>query len=90
MPGALEECCAYFCTGLSVFGVLGLFFMGYTLKSGNHWFLGVSKEGADASAMACFYAGVIYAVYLFYCGAKVMSWSGKKGDGSEELMHSDV
>ena len=24
MPGALEECCAYFCTGLSVFGVLGL------------------------------------------------------------------
>ena len=29
-----------------------------------------TQEGADASAMACFYAGVIYAVYLFYCGAK--------------------
>ena len=67
----MDTCCAYFCTGMSVFGVAGLLFMYGILKSGGEWYLGVSKEEAPAAASACLVASVIYAVYLFYCGLKL-------------------
>lgn len=64
-------------------------FMGYLLSSGNHWFLGVSKEGAEAAATACYLAAGIYLVYLVFCGMKVMQWNAKGGD-SEALLHSEA
>ena len=40
----MDACCAYFCTGLSIFGVLGLLFMYGILSSGGEWFLGISSN----------------------------------------------
>ena len=40
----MDTCCAYFCTGLSIFGLGGLLFMFTILQSGGEWYLGVSKE----------------------------------------------
>ena len=35
----MNTCCAYFCTGMSIFGVAGLLFMYGILTSGGEWFL---------------------------------------------------
>ena len=67
----MDTCCAYFCTGLSIFGLGGLLFMFTILQSGGEWYLGVSKEEAPAAANACLVASAIYAIYLVYCGLKL-------------------
>ena len=67
----MNTCCAYFCPGMSVMGVLGLTFMWAILSNGGEWYLGVSEEDAPTAASACLVAAGIYAVYLFYCGSKI-------------------
>lgn len=68
----IDVCCAYFCTGLSVFGVIALLFLYGVLTSGGEWYLGVSHEDAPAAASACMVAAGIYGLYLIYCGMKLM------------------
>ena len=67
----MDTCCAYFCTGISVFGVVGLLFMYCIFQAGGEWYLGVSEEDAPAAASACLVAAVIYMIYLAYCGMKL-------------------
>ena len=66
-----DLCCAYFCTGLSIFGVAGLLFMYTILTNGGEWYLGVTEKEAPAAASACLIAAGIYLVYLLYCGMKL-------------------
>jgi hypothetical protein len=81
----MDTCCAYFCTGMSVFGLVGLVFMYGVLSFGGEWYLGVSPEEAPAAASACLVAAGIYAVYLLYCGLKLKSLdSGPKGKVADE------
>ena len=70
-PPRHDRSCAYFCTGMSSFGVIGLLFMYTILTSGGEWYLGVSEEDAPAAASACLVAAGIYLVYLIYCGLKI-------------------
>merc|ERR1712046_490939 len=70
-------CCIYFCTGLSVFGVVALIFMGVVLGNGGNWYLGVPDDGAAAAASACFVAAAIYGFYVLCCGF-LMTKLGKK------------
>ena len=81
----MNTCCAYFCTGMSIFGVAGLLFMYGILTSGGEWFLGVSKEDAPTAASACLVAAGIYLVYLVYCGLKI----GKQGAPGKEKRADD-
>ena len=78
----MNTCCAYFCTGMSIFGVGGLMFMYGILVSGGEWYLGVSAEEALAAANACLVASAIYAIYLIYCELKL----GKTSASSDEKM----
>ena len=75
----MDTCCAYFCTGMSVFGLAGLLFMYGILKSGGEWYLGVSEEDTPAAASACLVAAGIYLLYLMYCGSKLMKASATGG-----------
>ena len=75
----MDTCCAYFCTGMSIFGVAGLLFMYGILTSGGEWYLGVSEEDAPAAASACLVAAGIYLVYLIYCGLKLGKSSASGG-----------
>ena len=68
----VNTCCAYFCTGMSVFGVIGLLIFYTILQNGGAWYLGVSREEAPHAANACLIAALIYLVYLIYCGMKIM------------------
>ena len=81
----MNTCCAYFCTGMSVFGVAGLLFMYGILQSGGEWFLGVSEDDAPAAAQACLVAAGIYLTYLIYCGLKL----GKASAGDEKKADDD-
>ena len=67
----MNTCCAYFCTGMSMMGVIGLSVMWLILSRGGEWYLGVSEEDAPSAASACMIAAVIYAVYLFWCMSKL-------------------
>ena len=71
--------CAYFCTGMSTFGVCALLFMYGILTSGGEWFLGVPEEDAPAAANACLVAALIYFLYLVYCGLKIGKTSAPTG-----------
>ena len=83
----MNECCAYFCTGLSVFGLGGLLFMYAVLTNGGEWYLGISEHEAPAAASACLVAAAVYGVYLIYCGSKlsalVAAPKAKVGDEEE-------
>ena len=81
----MNTCCAYFCTGMSVFGVVGLMFMYGVLSSGGEWYLGVSPEEAPAAANACLVAAGIYMVYLIYCGTKL----GKASASPDKAVDDD-
>merc|ERR1712194_909736 len=48
-----NTCCMYFCTGLSMFGVVCLAVMGVVLNAGGAWYLGVKDEDAGAAAASC-------------------------------------
>ena len=84
----MNTCCAYFCTGMSVFGVVGLLFMYGILQSGGEWYLGVSEEDAPAAASACLVAAGIYLLYLIYCGLKLGKTSASSS-GKERLTDDD-
>ena len=84
----MNTCCAYFCTGMSVFGVAGLLFMYGILQSGGEWYLGVSEEDAPAAASACLVAAGIYLLYLIYCGLKLGKTSASSS-GKEKLTDDD-
>ena len=83
----MNTCCAYFCTGMSIFGVIGLTFMFLILKSGGEWYLGVSEHDADAAASACLVAALIYLIYLIYCGTKLSKATATAG--REKLQDDD-
>merc|ERR1712228_747572 len=79
--GALDDCCMYFCSGLSAFAVGTLFFMGIVLLRGGGWYLDISDTEATTSAQACFFAGFIYVLYLVFCVFKIMN---KKPDEDDK------
>lgn len=83
----MDVCCAYFCTGLSIFGVLGLLFMYGVLSNGGQWYLGVSDADAGAAADACLVAAGIYLIYLTWCGWKLTKNSPT---ASKKLSDEDV
>ena len=80
----MEDCCPYFCVGLSGFGIAGLLFFTAVLKSGGEWYLGVSAEDAPAAANATLTAAGVYVLFLAYCGMKL-----KSGGGSEKTEAAD-
>ena len=74
----MDDCCPYFCTGLSIFGVAGLLFITAILKSGGAWFLGLAEHDAEAAASATLAAACIYMVFLVWCGMKLKGGGAKK------------
>mmetsp|Transcript_47377 Transcript_47377/g.109924 ORF Transcript_47377/g.109924 Transcript_47377/m.109924 type:complete len:92 (+) Transcript_47377:48-323(+) len=79
----LDDCCTYFCTGMGLFGAFALFLMGIVLYPWSaewegYWYLGVDKENTKDSAMACFFAGLVYLLYLVGCSWRIMKKSAKQ------------
>ncbi|KAL1498444.1 hypothetical protein AB1Y20_013769 [Prymnesium parvum] len=79
-----NTCCAYCCTGLSLFGVVGLVSFGLVLQAGGNWYLGVSEENAKGAAQGCFVGAGIYAAYIVLCGYRVCKLARKKPDRERE------
>jgi len=83
-----NTCCAYCCTGLSAFGIVGLISFGYILQHGGNWYMNISNEAAPSAATGCYIAAAIYAGYLFFCGYRVLrlATTAKKPLANETYM----
>ena len=87
----VNACCAYFCTGMSVFGIFGLTIFGIIIQSGGGWYLGVPQADNESAARACFLAAAIYLGFLVWCGCCVARMNAKKSPpGSEELIDEEA
>ena len=86
----VNACCAYFCTGMSVFGIFGLTIFGIIIQSGGGWYLGVPEADSESAARACFVAAAIYLGFLVFCCSNLMRINAKKAPpGAEELNDDD-
>lgn len=68
----LSTVCAFFCSGLSAFGIIGLVIFGMILKSGGAWYLSVKEENAQDAASGCFVAAGLYFLLLLGCGYRAL------------------
>jgi len=78
----MGTCCAYFCTGVSAFGIMTLAVISvvlngdgahYIAEEFSHWEGPGDTVHASPkkAAQACMYAIGIYALFLAFCGYKV-------------------
>jgi len=92
----MGTCCAYFCTGVSFFGILTLGAVSVVLSGGGAHYVSEEFGGRHGeppvfspseAVKACYGAMGIYAAFLLFCGFRVYSMNAK--GASKQLMDEE-